>query len=186
MATERLYPTRQRCKACNKKLTEENVLSSLYCSLKCGKYSTPAKTVEEAPRGCKREQNNTWVYKKKFSHPTAVPQKYLDDPATNVYECENCHRYHMGHSRPDTSHDPLKDKLSTSVSSWDAVGEVVRKYREAKNIDKKMLAKALKIPAIRITEIEAGDPNVKLGTLFKVLDSLKITVTLNAQAARKS
>lgn len=180
-----IYPARQRCKTCKKKLTDDNVLSSLYCSLKCGKLSPPAKTVDDAPRGCKREQDGKWVYKKKFPHVNAVPGKYLADPATNVYECENCHKYHMGHARPDTSHDPLKDNLSTVVSSYTQLGEVVRKYREAKHIDKRMLAKALKIPAVRITEIENGDPAVKMGTLFKVLNALHINVTLNAKAARR-
>lgn len=182
---EVLFPDRVRCVSCRKNLTEDNVLSGKFCSFACGNFSAPAKSVDEAPRGCKRMLDGVWSYKKRYSSVASVPRKYQDDPASNIYECENCHRFHIGHSRPDVSHNPLKDDLSAVVKDPVVLGETIRKYREALGLDKRVLAKSLKIPAVRITELEAGDKSVSLRVAFLVLDALRLRVSVSGRAPHK-
>lgn len=169
---EILYPKRQRCKTCSKKL-DKVVLAGMFCSYRCGSFPNPAKTLAEAPRGCKREVNNVWDYKTRFLAPTLVPDKFKNDAAVNVYLCDNCRQYHIGHSRPETF-----ETLSRYINSPKELGEVIRKHREALKVDKKVLAKALKIPVIRITELEEGNKTVQLGTLLAVLDALRVKLSL--------
>lgn len=178
---ETLYPSRQRCKTCRKALNKL-VLSGLYCSYKCGGYALPAKTITEAPRSCKREVNNKWDYKVRFLSKEEVPLKHRNDPATNIYECENCHFLHIGHSRPV---EPTQEQLVRYVKNFKELGSVVSRYITARSIDKKMLAKSLKIPVIRITEIEQGSPKASAHTLMLVLNALMLQINISEPLKRK-
>lgn len=171
-----LFPERTRCAECRKKL-EEVVLDGLYCSYKCAKLPTPTSDMEKVPRHCKRQVSGVWGSKTKYRWEGEVPQRLRDDPATNVYRCDYCHFLHVGHSRLQ----PETEKLRRLVHDPQTLGSVVQRAREARKIEKKDLAKSLKIPAIRITEIERGDQKIDVSALFKVLHALRIKVELVQQ-----
>jgi transcriptional regulator with XRE-family HTH domain len=67
-------------------------------------------------------------------------------------------------------------KLRRVVSDEVTLGSVIQRRREQLNWDKKVLAKVLRVPAIRLTEIEAGNPKMDVSVLFKVLQKLRLTV----------
>lgn len=167
-----MYPERKRCKQCGKKL-DRLILEGLYCSYKCGKFPLPAKTLAEAPRGCKREVNRKWDYKTRFNAPSLVPEKLRNDAAINIYACDNCRMFHIGHSRVE----PF-ETLTRYVNNAKELGSVIQRHREGLKIDKKLLAKTLKVPVIRITEVEEGSKNVQMYVVFAILEYLKIKISL--------
>jgi hypothetical protein len=170
--SEMLFPKRSRCKTCKKKL-DSTVLKGLFCSYKCAEHPAPSPNVSAAPRHCKREVNNVWSWKTKYRFEQEVPEKWRNDPATNIYLCDYCLNLHIGHSRvkpEDVS------KLRRVVSDEVTLGSVIQRRREQLNWDKKVLAKVLKVPVIRLTEIEAGNPKMDVSVLFKVLQKLRLTV----------
>lgn len=173
------YPTRQRCKTCRKKL-EKVVVAGQFCSYKCGKFTEPAKTIGEAPRGCKRQVDGRWDYKTRFLFPEQVPEKFQQDPTSNIYLCDNCRTWHIGHSRPEEY-----ESLTRYVNSFEELGSVIQRHRETMKVDKKDLAKLLKVPAIRITEIENGDSKASIVVLFKVLEALKLKISMMNLKVRK-
>lgn len=179
---EACYPTRQRCKTCRKSF-KENVLGGLYCSYKCGNYPSPAKNITDAPRGCKREVNGKWDYKTRFRSESEVPKKYQDDPSTNIYECDNCHMYHIGHSRVETV--DKEERLVRYVTNLKELGSVISRYMESKKIDKKVLAKKLKIPAIRITEIQEGSTKATAYNLMLLLNELHLRIEITGPPVRR-
>ena len=174
---ETLYPNRQRCKTCRKSFGT-TVLDGLFCSYRCAGLPVPSRSVEDAPRHCKRLVNNIWGWKTKYTFEGGVPQKYRDDPSTNIYRCDYCHFLHIGHDRPA---EVTVEQLSRTVRDMKTVGSVVRRYREQHNIDKKVLAKSLGIPVVRLTEIEDGDKSVSVVVLFLVLNKLGLTVQLTGR-----
>lgn len=167
------YPVRQRCKTCRKGFGEL-VIAGQFCSYKCGGFPQPAKTITEAPRGCKREVNGTWGYKTKFKSATEVPSKYQNDPSTNIYLCDNCRHYHIGHSRPEQQ----PEKLVRYVSSYEELASVIARIFVQNNLDKKLVAKKMGVPIIRITEVINGSPKVSPVLLFKLLNFLRLRVEL--------
>lgn len=179
---ETIYPERQRCKTCRKKL-EDNVFVGMYCSYRCGKLPNPAKNITEAPRGCKREVNGQWGYKTRYKSPKMVPEKYQIDPSTNIYLCDNCQTYHIGHSRVEVDTSST-ERLLRYVKDNKELGSVIQRFRESRNIDKKTIAKALKIPAIRITEIESGSPSASVVNLMNVLNYLKLKIEISSPPRR--
>lgn len=154
----------------------------MYCSLKCGKLSSPAKTITETPRHCKREVNGTWGYKTKYDSPDSAPEKYRNDPSTNLYLCDNCHTYHIGHSRPDKEQ---QEDLVRYVKSYSELGSVIERYMTSNNISKKDVALMLKVPIKRVTEIHEGNSEVKAELLFKVLSTLRIQINLASTSRKK-
>lgn len=155
------------------------VLAGLYCSYICGGYPAPAKNLSDVPRGCKREVNGKWDYKTKYLHEGQVPEKYRKDASTNIYLCDNCKMYHIGHSKPETL-----EPLVRYVNTLKELGSVVQRYRESLNIDKKALAFRLKLPTIRITEIENGSPKASAENLMKVLAALHLKISLASPPTR--
>lgn len=175
MATT-LYPTRTRCFACRKKL-DDVIIDGMFCSYKCAKVKAPSQKVADAPRHCKREVGGKWDFKTRYTHEEAVPLKWRQDPATNIYRCDYCHYLHIGHSRPQQ--DIPLEKLSRTVRDIETLGSVIKRMRETKNWDKKVLAKKLNVPIIRITEIEESNPKMNVEVLFKVLQALRLTLNLS-------
>jgi DNA-binding XRE family transcriptional regulator len=172
--SEKLFPDRLRCKTCRKKL-EDVVLNGLFCSYRCAGHPTPAASVTAAPRHCKREVSNVWNFKSRYRYENEVPAKLRNDPATNIYRCDYCLFLHVGHSRlkPEDT-----EKLRRTVNDPVVLGSVIQRRREQLNWDKKRLAADLGVPAIRLTEIEAGNPKASIQVLFKVLSRLKIAVEI--------
>lgn len=173
---EILYPKRMKCKTCRKGLNK-TVLDGLYCSYKCANLPQPSDDIAQAPRHCRRAINGVWGWKTRFRYENEVQEKLRLDPATNIYRCDYCHFLHVGHSRPDEAPTQLK----RTVTDIQTLGSVILRYREQKNISKKDLAKMLKVPLIRITEIENGDPKLNPTILFAVLYKLRLTVEITGK-----
>ena len=172
--TETLFPVRQRCKRCRKKL-ESIVLNGIHCSYRCALHPEPPATLEATPRQCKREVGGRWDYKTKFRSENEVPERLRADPGTNIYRCDNCLFLHVGHSRVK---EEDKSKLRRTVYEMKTLGSVIQRRRDELNWDKKRLASDLGIRPIRITEIERGDAEIDGVALFKILARLKIVVEL--------
>lgn len=179
---ETLYPSRSRCKTCRKGLTDTNTVAGIYCSYKCGKLKPPTKAIADTPRYCKREVNGVWGFKTKYASPNVAPEKYRKDPSTNIYLCDNCHTYHIGHSRPSTE---TTEPLIRYVTSYKELGSVIQRYMETNNIQKKDVALTLKVPIKRITEIHEGHSEAKAELVFKVLSLLRIQVNLATPTRKK-
>lgn len=178
-SSEKIYPERQRCKTCRKKL-ESIILEGMFCSNKCGKLTPAAKTIAEAPRGCKRQLDGKWDYKTRYVYPNQVPEKFKADPTTNIYLCDNCHCWHIGHSRPEEY-----ESLTRYVSDVKELGSTIKRHRETLKLDKKTIATKLKVPIIRITEVEEGSPKASISILFKILEVLKLRVSVINLKVRK-
>lgn len=172
--TVTIFPARQRCKTCRQKL-DKIVLSGMYCSYKCALKPEPSKKIEDTPRSCKRQVNNRWDWKAKYRYEGEVPEKLRTDPATNIYRCDNCLFLHVGHSRVQPADT---EKLRRTIHDEEVLGSVILRRREQLGWEKSRLAKDLKVPAIRITEIERGDRNIDINVLFKLLSRLKLTVEI--------
>jgi len=172
--SETFFPDRMRCKNCRKKL-EDTVLNGQFCSYRCVPHPAPKPQVEKAPRHCKREVNGVWNWKTKYRYEGEVPERLRLDPATNIYRCDYCLFLHVGHSRVKPEDN---QKLRRVVHDYETLGSVIQRRREQLNWDKKRLANDLKVPIIRITEIENGNPAMSVAVLFKVLSRLKLTVEI--------
>ncbi|MBC9705725.1 MAG: hypothetical protein H9W81_12310 [Enterococcus sp.] len=172
--SNKLFPERQRCANCRKKL-EATVLDGMYCSYACLHIRVPSTKVDDAPRHCKRQINNAWGFKTRYRAESEVPQKLRDDPATNIYRCDYCHFLHVGHNRPVEFE---RGKLRRTITDPTTLGSVIARAREDRNIPISVLAKRLKVPAVRIKEIEAGDKNMRVDIMLAVLYTLRIQVVL--------
>lgn len=169
-----IFPARQRCKTCRQKL-DKTVLSGLFCSYKCASAPAPSNNIEATPRCCKRQVGERWDWKAKYRYEGEVPERLRLDPATNIYVCDNCFFLHVGHSRLQ----PVDvEKLRRTVRDEEVLGTVISRRREQLGWDKSRLAKDLKVPAIRITEIERGDKKIDVNVLFRLLHRLKLTVEI--------
>lgn len=87
--------------------------------------------------------------------------------------------YHIGHSKPETL-----EPLVRYVNTMKELGSVVQRYRESLNIDKKVLAYRVKLPIIRITEIEEGSSKSSVENMMKVLAALHLKVSLASPPTR--
>ncbi len=167
-----LFPKRQRCKECGKKL-EQLVVLGLYDSYKCASMANPAKTPEEAPRECKTERDGKWVFKRRYRSESEIPTKLREDPSSNWYWCTvSCGNLHIGHSRIK-----LDVESARVVRSRAELVDVLKKARGKADI--KLVAKAAGVLPIRLKELE--DPKsdkVDLNALFKVLAIYKLKLSV--------
>lgn len=162
MAKEQLFPFRQRCKVCGKKL-DNLVLLGLYDSYRCAGMAIPPKTPEEAPRECKTERDGKWVWKRRYRSEGEIPTKLREDPSSNWYSCTSCGNLHIGHSRIK-----LDVESQRVVRSREELVDVLLKARGKADI--RAVAKAAGVLPIRLRELE--DPKsekIDLNALFKVL-----------------
>lgn len=176
--SETLYPTRLRCKQCRKGLEGTPVVDGMYCSYRCAKVPAPSANIADAPRGCKRQVNGDWGFKTRYKYEGAVPQRLRDDPASNVYRCDYCRNLHVGHNAPIAASEA---KLHRAITDFQQAGSVIQRHRESLGIDKKVLAKKMKVPAIRITEIENGSKTANPEILFQLLSTLRIVVEFKSR-----
>lgn len=175
---ETLYPIRTRCKNCRKGLDNTPVVDGIFCSYRCAKIPAPSSKVDDAPRGCKRQINKKWGFKTKYKYENEVPQRLRDDPATNIYRCDYCRTLHVGHNAPLAV---TETALHRGVTSFNQMGSVIQRQRESRKLTKKQVANNLKVPIIRITEIEEGNKNAKAEVLFAVLRELRLSVEVKAR-----
>lgn len=171
MSKETLYPKRQRCKTCQKKL-ETLVLKGIYCSAKCGKLPEQFKNIDDAPRGCKMERDGKWIWKQKYRCVEEVPERLQNDPSTNIYTCPHCFMLHVGHARA------LGKETARLVSDAETLGTVLERVREDKNLTRKDVGEKLKIRPIRIKEIEENADTIDTDVLFKLLKFYRMKMNL--------
>lgn len=172
--TQMIFPERQRCKTCRQKL-EKIVLSGMFCSYKCALHPEPSQVIDDVPRCCKRQVGDRWDLKAKYRYEGEVPERLRLDPATNIYRCDSCLFLHVGHSRVQ----PVDvSKLRRTIYDEEILGSVIRRRREQLGWEKSRLAKDLKVPAIRITEIENGEKKIDVNALFKLMHRLKLTIEI--------
>lgn len=169
--SERLYPDRQRCKKCGKGL-KDIVLDGLYCSYSCGKLSRPVEDIDAAPRQCKMERDNKWLWKQKYRSESDVPERFKNDPSTNIYRCSHCHFLHIGHSRA------LSTEKARLILDSETLGSFMIRVRESRNETRKDVASKLKIRPIRIKEIEEGSDNIDVKVMFALLKYYRMKMNI--------
>lgn len=169
---EVLFPKRQRCKACGKKL-ENIVVLGLYDSYKCANMALPAKTPDDAPRECKTERDGKWQWKRRYRSEGEIPVKLREDPSSNWYWCTtSCGNLHIGHSRVK-----LERESHRVINSREALADVLVKARGGAT--HKQVATVAGIRPIRLKELE--DPKcaaVDIDALFKVLDVYRLKLSI--------
>lgn len=117
---EKLFPARQRCKACSKKLgvNRAPVHLGLYCTPRCAGLAEPVLRAEDAPRECKTQRDGKWEFKRRYRSESEIPEKLRSDRSVSWYWCNNhCGQIHIGHSRIDLSretHRVLPDRAALS------------------------------------------------------------------------
>lgn len=172
LLSEVLFPKRQRCKACGKKL-DELVVLGLYDSYRCAGMANPAKNPDEAPRECKTERDGKWQWKRRYRSESEIPVKLREDPSSNWYWCTtSCGNLHIGHSRIK-----LDVEQQRVVRSREELVDVLLKARGKADI--KQVAKAAGILPIRLRELEnPKSDRVDLDALFKVLKIYRLKLAV--------
>lgn len=175
MTTEKMFPERQRCRTCGKKLGAL-VVEGLYCCYKCGGFPEPYgdNEIDLAPRQCKTMRNNKWEWKKRWRCESEVPQRIANDPATNIYRCSHCRCLHVGHDRAQ-GHETAR-----IIRDSETLGSVLQRARTSLGKTRKDVAVSIGVRPIRIKEIEEDSPKIETATLFKLLDfyHMKMNVLL--------
>ncbi|MWB97420.1 hypothetical protein [Agromyces seonyuensis] len=181
---EKLFPERQRCKACAKKLGGPGapVYLGLHCSPRCAGLAEPHADAAAAPRECKTDRGGRWEFKRRYRSESEIPGNLRDDPTTNWYWCTHCGHLHIGHSRIDLAretHRVLGDRA--------ALADLLVKTRG--RATHKQVAEVAKIRPIRLKELE--DPTGEkfdVNALFAVLAvyRIKLAAVLRQEGAGRA
>ncbi|MCY1718483.1 helix-turn-helix transcriptional regulator [Microbacterium sp. SL62] len=169
MASETLFPTRQRCKACQKALGGggAEVLLGLYCSARCAGMAAPVTDPTAAPRECKTQRDGQWVFKRRYRSISEIPERIREDASTDHYWCRNhCGALHIGHSRIN----PGTEQFRMLQNPADLADLLVKLRGHA---TRKQVAEVAGVRPIRLKELEEGIGHPEsMATLFKVLAAL--------------
>lgn len=162
---EKLFPERQRCKTCSRKLggPGEPVYLGLHCSPRCAGIAEPHKDAASAPRECKTERGGRWEFKRRYRSESEIPGNLRADPTTSWYSCNHCGHLHIGHSRID-----LTKETHRVLGDRQALSDLLIKSRG--HATHKQVAAVAKIRPIRLKELE--DPTTEkpdFNALFAVL-----------------
>jgi hypothetical protein len=184
MAAEKLFPERQRCKTCSKKLGGPGVpvYLGLHCSPRCASIAEPHPDAASAPRECKTERGGRWEFKRRYRSDGEIPGNLREEPTASWYWCNHCAHLHIGHSRIDLTketHRVLGDRA--------ALSDLLVKSRGHATL--KQVAEVAKIRPIRLKELE--DPTtekVDFNALFAVLGvyRLKLAAVLRQAPAGRT
>lgn len=159
---EILFPARQKCKKCSKRLgatVRDAVLLGLYCSPKCAGMANPPTSPEDAPRECTTVRDGQKAWKRRYRSESEIPDKIRDDVSSSFYWCGSCGHMHSGHSRMGEAEQFRKTRSRADVA------DLFVKLRGAAKHSQ--VAEVAGIRAIRIKEIE--DPKHKQVLLADVL-----------------
>jgi hypothetical protein len=182
MAAEKLFPERQRCKACSKGLGAHGaaVYLGLFCTPRCAGLAPLHSDVARAPRECKTERGGVWEFKRRYRSDVEIPAKIRSDPSTSWYWCTNhCGSLHIGHSRIDLTREQfrmLKDPADLADFLVKMRGGATRKQ----------VAEVAGIRPIRLKELEEPGTaeRVDLGALFAVLETYRTRPGVALRAGR--
>lgn len=173
--SEMLFPERQRCRKCARKLgvNGAGVLLGLYCSPSCAQMAEPPHSPDDAPRECRTQHDGDqhWVFKRRYRSVSEIPERLRDDPTSAWYWCQSCGHLHIGHSRVDQKTEQFR------VVDRAELADVLVKTRRHATI--KDVAQALGVRPIRIREWEdPGFDTPSQAVLAKLLRvyGLKISV----------
>lgn len=162
--TEKLFPHRQRCKACSKKLGDRGapVWRGLYDSARCAGMAEPASDPGRAPRECRTQRGGRWEFKRRYRSVAEIPERIREDPSTDHYGCGHCGAYHVGHSR-------IGEAETFRIFTGRAdIGDFLVKRRG--KATRKDVASVAGVRPVRLKELEEGvDHEENLTTLLKVL-----------------
>jgi len=164
---ELLFPERQRCKGCSKKLGGPGVpvYLGLHCSPRCAGLAELHLDAASAPRECKTERGGRWEFKRRYRSDSEIPQRLREDPSASWYWCTgHCGSLHIGHSRIDLTKEQFR-----MFSSAEDLGDMLVKLRGGAT--RAQVATVAGIRPIRLKELEEPGlaERVDLGALFKVL-----------------
>lgn len=169
---ESLFPERQRCKKCGKKL-ENTVVLGLYDSYRCATMAEPMKKPEDAPRECKTQRDGVWQFKRRFRSEKEIPKKLQEDPSSNWYWCtSSCGTLHIGHSRVN-----IEVEKQRVMRSRKDLSDILIKMRG--NATLKQIAARADVRPVRLKELE--DPKqevIDISALFKVMKIYRIQLTI--------
>ncbi|ROR76146.1 hypothetical protein, partial [Plantibacter flavus] len=89
--SETMYPTRQRCKRCARKLGGPGVpvYFGLYCTPKCAGLAELHTDAAAAPRECKTERGGRWEFKRRYRSASELPNNLRDDVSVSTYPCSH-------------------------------------------------------------------------------------------------
>lgn len=172
MASEVLFPARQRCRTCGKALGRDGapVLKGLYDTPRCAGMAEPVKDLARAPRECRTQRDGSWEWKRRYRSVEEIPRPIREDATANWYECGHCGHLHVGHSRIDLA----TEKFRVLAGRAELADLLVKSRGRATVAD---VAKVLKVPQVRIKEWE--DPSSKcpdVDVLFKLLAVYRLKV----------
>lgn len=173
-----LFPQRQRCVVCRHKLgagVSDPVYDGLYCSPRCAGVPRPAAVPQDAPRECKTQRENQWVFKRRYRCEQEIPKLLREDPSTSWYWCTHCRHLHIGHSR-------LGEREALRVlTDPQALADFLIKRRG--KVLRTEVARVAGIRPIRLKELEepVAGQRVDLQALFAVLDVLRSRVAVTMQ-----
>jgi hypothetical protein len=122
--------------------------------------------------------NGQWGFKTRFKYEGEVPQRLRDDPASNVYRCDYCHNLHIGHNAPIAVEET---SLHRGVTSFEQLGSVIQRQRETRKLTRKQVATKIKVPIIRVTEIEEGRKEARVDVLFAVMKELRLSLEVKSR-----
>lgn len=180
---EKLFPMRQRCKACGKGLglrTEDPVYNGLYCTPVCAGIAALSSHAAHAPRECRTQREGHWVFKRKYRSEQEIPDKIRQDPSTNWYWCSHCHHLHIGHTRLGTA-----ETFRMFVDPWTDLPDVLVKLRG--RATRKQVAEVAGVRPIRLKELEEGTNHAEgLVTLVKVLGAYRVRLGVSLPSSTGS
>lgn len=170
-----LYPQRQRCLKCRKKLGDE-VFFRQYCSSVCAGIPTPSTNPEEAPRECVTQRDGTWQFKRRYRCEEEVPTRLREEIAGSLYECQHCGHLHVGHTRMQAT------ETHSVLFNPEDLGERLVKLRG--KATRKQVAEVLGVRPIRIKEWEEGQ-KAEIDVLFALLRLYKVKPALVFEGGRR-
>lgn len=182
---ETLFPERTRCKTCRKGLglrATDEVWFGLYCSHKCAGRAAPAKSPRDAPRECTSPQNGVPTFKRRYRSMDAVPSRILEDVTASIYACDHCGHLHVGHSRIDTTKETQIVVRGDEAAQRAEIARFLTARRGQASI--KQVAAALKVPQVRIKELEDPKGPVDFTILLRLLNLYKTNLGLVVRQSR--
>lgn len=169
MATEMLFPDRQRCKKCSKGFGSGAavVFLGMYCSARCAGMAEATRDPRLAPRECRTERGGAWEFKRRYRSIGEIPARIREDASVDHYWCNHCGSLHIGHSRID----PTREQFRMLRSPEDLADLLVKLRGKA---TRKQVAEVAGVRPIRLKELEEGIGHPEsMSTLFKVLGAYR-------------
>jgi hypothetical protein len=121
---ELLYPERKRCRKCRRFFSFTPPIDLLYCSWECAERDAPVgPDPEVVPRECRKRDAGldgnwkSWAWKARFETRQEALNCLGNGSGMDVYPCNYCGFWHIGHSRNRVSKaKPLDFSIPSEVA----------------------------------------------------------------------